>query len=98
MILFLVNTFPSDNKLREGLFNYYAAVQLSEACNLKIIHLRSWRPSRKIVEKKKIGKLNITVFSFPYYPLLFRTRCLTGCNFQYTSIFLKLFLENILKK
>ena len=42
MILFLTNTFPYDDKLREGIFNYRAAVQLSEVCDLKIIHLRSW--------------------------------------------------------
>src|SRR5690554_2514684 len=68
MIIFLTNTFPSDNSLQQGKFNYRAAVQLSEKVPLKIIHLRSWKPWRKLVEHKHIGDLKVIVFSFPIYP------------------------------
>lgn len=67
-ILFITNTFPSDNRLIEGRFNYKAAKALSEKIPVSIVHLRSWKPFRSIVTKKKIGVLKVIVFSFPYYP------------------------------
>lgn len=53
-ILFLTNTFPEDEKLSSGVFNYNAANQLTEVCNLTVIHLRSWRPFRRMVQKKEL--------------------------------------------
>lgn len=69
-LIFVINTFPIDNTISQGKFNYRAAVQLNEKTSIKIIHLRSWKPWRKIIERKQIGELEVTVFSFPYYPYL----------------------------
>lgn len=68
--LFITNTFPLDNNLNYGKFNYNAAFQLNSHCELTIVHLRSWKPWRSVVQQKKIGDLEVNVFSFPYYPTL----------------------------
>lgn len=71
-VIFITNTFPLDNSLNQGRFNYKAALSLTKEANIKIFHLRSWRPFRKIYKKKQIGELEINAFSFPYYPIRFK--------------------------
>ena len=94
-VLFLTNTFPNDEKLSSGVFNYNAARQLNRVCNLTVIHLRSWRPFRKIVEKKRIKDLEYWCFSFPYYP--FKNNILSGLQLYLYQYFMRLFLKNKLK-
>ncbi len=80
-VLFLTNTFPNDEKLSSGVFNYNAANQLDNVCDLTIIHLRSWRPFRKIVQKKQINSLDVLCFSFPFYPV--KNNFLTGLQLYF---------------
>lgn len=95
-ILFLTNTFPNDEKLSSGIFNYNAATQLNQVSNLTIIHLRSWRPFRKIVQKKNINNLELICFSFPYYPV--KNNFITGFQLFIYQFFLRIFLRKKLKK
>jgi len=71
-VTFITNTFPVDNRLIQGRFNYKAALLLSKEADIVIYHIRSWKPFRKISYKRKIGELEINVFSFPYYPIRFK--------------------------
>lgn len=68
MILFLVNTFPSRERTKDGAFNLRAAKQLASQNNLKTFHLRAWHPRRKIIDSYEIEGLDVTVFSFPLFP------------------------------
>ncbi|PWH86415.1 glycosyltransferase family 4 protein [Brumimicrobium oceani] len=68
MVLFLVNTFPSLERPKDGAFNLRAAKQLSNSVKLKIIHLRAWHPKRKFIDTYQIDGLDISVFSFPLLP------------------------------
>ncbi len=95
-VLFLTNTFPNDEKLSSGVFNYNAANQLDNVCDLTIIHLRSWRPFRKIVQKKQINSLDVLCFSFPFYPV--KNNFLTGLQLYFYQFFLRLILREVLKK
>lgn len=95
-VLFLSNTFPNDEKLSSGVFNYNAAQQLSQQCELTVIHLRSWRPFRKVVENKKINNLKFICFSFPYYPI--NNTFVDGLQLFFYQFFIRLFLRKKIKK
>lgn len=95
-ILFLTNTFPEDEKLSSGVFNYNAANQLTEVCNLTVIHLRSWRPFRRMVQKKRINDLDLLCFSFPFYPV--KSNFITGVQLFFYQFFLRILLRKIIKK
>lgn len=95
-ILFLANTFPVDQKLSSGVFNFNAAKQLSKVCDLTIIHLRAWHPKRKFIEYKSINGLNFICFSFPFRPV--RNNFLTGFQLFIYAFFLRIFLSNLLNK
>ncbi|AKX52908.1 glycosyltransferase family 4 protein [Thiopseudomonas alkaliphila] len=95
-ILFVTNTFPKDEKLSSGVFNYNAANQLSNVCDLTIVHLRSWRPFRKILQKKTINHLSVLCFSFPFYPV--KSNFLTGLQLFFYQFFFRLLLREKLRK
>lgn len=95
-VLFITNTFPNDDELSSGVFNFNAANQLDDICDLTVIHLRSWRPFRKFVENKQIGNLNFLCFSFPYYPV--SSSMLTGVQLYLYQYFMQLLLAKVLKE
>lgn len=95
-VLFLSNTFPNDKNLSSGIFNYNAVNQLSQVCNLTVIHLRSWRPFRRVVQNKKINELQFICFSFPYFPV--KNNFITGLQLYFYQFFMRVFLRKILYK
>lgn len=95
-VLFLTNTFPSDTSLSSGVFNFNAANQLDDICDLTVIHLRSWRPFRKLIEKKQIKNLNFICFSFPFYPV--SSPMITGIQLYLYQLIMRLLLAEVLKE
>lgn len=95
-VLFLTNTFPIDDNLSSGVFNFNAAIQLDEVSDLTVVHLRSWGPFRKVIENKKIQNINLLCFSFPFYPV--KNNFLTGAQLFLYQYFLRKLLSGLLKE
>lgn len=67
-ILFIANTFPSPDTPKMAPFNLRASANLIEyGMDLKVYHLRSWKPKRKISDKYIIDNINITSVALPFY-------------------------------
>lgn len=71
-ILFLTSAFPSKDYPKSNAHNFRSVHNLSSESNveIKVIHLRSWRPWRKIYKSYKLNGIKINSFSFPHYPKL----------------------------
>ncbi|RYD69788.1 MAG: glycosyltransferase, partial [Sphingobacteriales bacterium] len=57
---------------------------------------RSWHPSRKIVQTKKIKSLDLLCFSFPFYPV--NNNFITGLQLFFYQLFMRFFLGKLLKQ
>lgn len=67
-ILFIANTFPSPDSPKMAPFNLRAVNNLTEAgMDVKVYHLRSWKPGRKVTDNYTIDNVNITSVALPFY-------------------------------
>jgi len=71
-ILFLTSAFPSSDHPKSNAHNLRSVLNLSTAPTLEIqvVHLRSWRPWRKIFVKTQLHGMEVWSYSFPFYPRL----------------------------
>ena len=66
-ILFIANSFPSQDNPNWGAFNYRAVKKIKEEVEfIQVLHLRAWRPGRKIWNEYTIEGIQIWSFSFLY--------------------------------
>lgn len=67
-ILFIANTFPSPDQKHVSPFNLRAAANLKAAgMNLQVVHLRSWKPGRPVMDSYEIEGISIIAVSLPFY-------------------------------
>ncbi|WP_418637607.1 glycosyltransferase family 4 protein [Winogradskyella sp.] len=68
--MFLTSAFPSADYPKSNAHNLRSVLNLAKEPSIKIqvIHLRSWRPWRKMYVTSQLHGLNVRSFSFPYYP------------------------------
>ena len=64
-VLFITNTFPSNDHPQTGLFNYRAVIGLNKRNNLTVLHLRSWKPFRKFIQYTCNQNIEIFTISLP---------------------------------
>lgn len=71
-ILFLTSAFPSKEYPKSNAHNFRSVLNLSKESQIEIqvVHLRSWRPWRKMVVECQLEGLDVISYSFPYYPTL----------------------------
>ena len=67
-VVMLVTGFPTPDRPANGIFNLRAAKALSEFVDIKIIHLRAWRPRRRIVEFSNGNGLPVLTVTAPQVP------------------------------
>ena len=67
-ILFITNTFPSNDRPNAGLFNYRAINGLKKKNYISVLHLRSWKPFRKFFEISRVEDVTIYILSLPILP------------------------------
>lgn len=65
----IVSSFPSEDSPSRGVFNQRAAEQLSQYADITVIHLRMWKPGRKVVRKYRNDKYTHIILSAPYLPV-----------------------------
>src|SRR6476660_7649176 len=67
-VLFLVNAFPSPDNPHKSPFNFRALKSLVVAgVDITAVHLRSWAPGRKSVERCEMEGIPVIAVSLPYY-------------------------------
>ena len=67
MILFLVNAFPSPDNPHKSPFNFRALKSLIDAgVDIQAVHLRSWSPKRKSIQRYELDGVPIISVSLPY--------------------------------
>ncbi len=69
----LVTGFPTPDQPANGIFNLRAAKMLSESVDIKVIHLRAWKPRRRIIEFSNgngVPVLTVTVPQVPFWERL----------------------------
>ncbi|HSB92291.1 MAG TPA: glycosyltransferase family 4 protein [Flavitalea sp.] len=67
-ILFLVNAFPSPDQPHKSPFNFRALKSLVAAgVDIQAVHLRSWAPGRKSIDRYELEGIPITAVSLPFY-------------------------------
>ena len=67
MILFLVNAFPSPDNPHKSPFNFRALKSLIDAgVDIQAVHLRSWSPRRKTVERYQLDGVPVIAVGLPY--------------------------------
>jgi L-malate glycosyltransferase len=67
-ILFLVNAFPSPDNPHKSPFNFRALKSLvSAGVDIHAVHLRSWAPGRKSIDRYELEGVPITAVSLPFY-------------------------------
>lgn len=72
-VLMLVTGFPTDADAATGIFNARAAAALSRSAAVTVLHLRSWRPSRPIMENSTIDGVSVWRVAIPQVPVLKKT-------------------------
>jgi len=67
-ILFLVNAFPSPENTHKSPFNFRALKSLvSAGVDIQAVHLRSWTPGRRSVQKYLLEEIPVIAVSLPFY-------------------------------
>jgi glycosyltransferase involved in cell wall biosynthesis len=66
-VVMLTTGFPCENP-SNGLFNLRAAKALSRYVNLKVIHLRSWKPGRASIQYSTLEGLPVITITAPQIP------------------------------
>src|SRR6476661_8940045 len=67
MILFLVNAFPSPDNPHKSPFNFRALKSLIDAgVDIQAVHLRSWSPKRKSIQRYQLDGVPVISVSLPY--------------------------------
>src|SRR5688572_5836592 len=67
-VLFLVNAFPSPDGPHKSPFNFRALKSLLEAgVAVQAVHLRSWTPGRKPIQRYELDGIPIIAVALPYY-------------------------------
>lgn len=70
-VLFLTSAFPSFDYPKRNAHNFRSVSQLSEKVQqMQVVHLRSWKPWRKIWHEYQFEGISVWSFSFPYFPYL----------------------------
>ncbi len=64
-VLMLVNGFPTIENPSNNVFNFRAAKALNELVDLRVIHLRVWRPGRKFDELVPYEGIQRRILAFP---------------------------------
>tara|TARA_R110002050_G_scaffold13971_2_gene44459 strand:+ start:4428 stop:5615 length:1188 start_codon:yes stop_codon:yes gene_type:complete len=67
--LFLAGGFPTSDNPSHGIFNYRAAIQLSEFVDLTVVQFRFYRPGRKLFEIEKIDNFQKITLCLPIVPV-----------------------------
>jgi glycosyltransferase involved in cell wall biosynthesis len=66
-VLFVVHSFPSHDNSNWGAFNYRAVKKMKEEVEfIQVLHLRAWRPGRKIWNEYTIDGIQVWSFAFLY--------------------------------
>ncbi|MEN8194744.1 MAG: glycosyltransferase family 4 protein [Bacteroidota bacterium] len=94
-ILFLTGGFPSKDNPTKSIFNYRAAKSLSKKTDLTVIHLRYWKPGRKIKTSLIFGEVDVVQLSLPWIPV--EHNLLNSLNLQIWKYLCKLLLNKELK-
>lgn len=66
----IVGGFPTKENPARCVFNYRAALDLGDLCELKVIFFRMWRPRRKILSVVSNENFSLITISLPGYPKL----------------------------
>lgn len=90
-VLFLVNAFPSPDNIHKSPFNFRALKSLIAAgVDVHAVHLRSWAPGRKKIQRYQLDGVPVTAVCFPFYVKL--PRSLAALNLW---LYKKLFVQNV---
>ena len=94
-ILFLTSAFPSSEYPKSNAHNLRSVINLAKEAEIEIqvVHLRSWKPWRKVYKTSEFDRINVISYSFPYYPVL--PKLLLGILL---SIYKKVLFQFFLKK
>jgi len=68
-VVFISAGYPSTDRPNYAIFIHRSVKKLSKYIDVKVIHLRTWRPFRPIIEKRTWDNINIVSLSIPQIPI-----------------------------
>ncbi len=97
-VLFVTSAFPSSDYPKRNAHNFRSILNLSRRIqNIQVVHLRSWRPWRKVWKIYQYEGINIWSYSFPIY--YFLPSFIIGLNLIiYKKVLYHLFLKKQIQK
>jgi len=67
-VLLVVNSYPTDERPDRGVFNRRAAVGLAARLNVGVLFLRTWRPGRNVVTRRREQAWPVIELALPMVP------------------------------
>src|SRR5262249_3792635 len=64
-VVMLVSGFPTSDQPANGIFNSRAAKMLSEAVDINVVHLRAWKPHRRLLAESNNGVMRVITVAIP---------------------------------
>lgn len=68
-VLILTGGFPSAENPSKSIFNYRSVLGLKKIVDVTVVHLRFWRPGRKLKSVTKFGEVEVITLALPWVPL-----------------------------
>jgi glycosyltransferase involved in cell wall biosynthesis len=68
-VVFVTTGYPTQYRPKECIFLHRSVKTLSQKIDARVIHLRSWRPGRPVLENRKWEHIDVISISCPQLPL-----------------------------